>query len=633
MLDQLPIVISNNMEVEPNNNLANRTIQISKLEYYFLKKNNLLDEYAKRYLENEKQIKPLKKNIKITKLSKILTEDLNSKDKISEKYWNSYSELISNKLLHHQIDSQDPNQEIIYPDGSSVTLSGDSWYFKAHNMKILTKNVSKTAVKMIPSLELDTTIEVATQITRKVRIYPNPDQKKMLDKCFNAHRYFYNKSIEELTKIYEENIKIKEYNKGKEEDEKLKLNSSSFISVRNTVIINNEDLTTENKWMEEIPYDTRQLAVKVAIAAKDAAMSNFRNGNISHFKMGFLSKKRSNNVCYITKGALSNGNIFPTKLDKSASLLCKKCVKYRNDHKDDYKDANCDECIPSCDKCLIRISENKKPRKDCGTCHKKCKAYKNQANEICHPKCKRECKVLNKSHGDFSIIQGKDKRYYACIVVLPTDKILETKQNICALDPGVRTFQTMYSQDSIGEFGYNTSKILYNLYRREDKIKSALSADTTIRAKKRYKLKKRCALLRTKIKRITDDLHWKTADYLTKNYQVILLPIFNSKQMANRKNRKISKTSSRLMLGLSHYDFQQKLLYKAKQRGRNVILCKEHYTTKCCGSCGTLNETIGSKKIFQCEDCHLTMDRDTHAARNILIRALSIYFGTLSDLN
>jgi len=27
------------------------------------------------------------------------------------------------------------------------------------------------------------------------------------------------------------------------------------------------------------------------------------------------------------------------------------------------------------------------------------------------------------------------------------------------------------------------------------------------------------------------------------------------------------------------------------------------------------------------------MDRDTHAARNILIRALSIYFGTLSDLN
>jgi IS605 OrfB family transposase len=335
--------------------------------------------------------------------------------------------------------------------------------------------------------------------------------------------------------------------------------------------------------------------------------------------MGFLSKKYSTNVCYIDKGSLVNGNLFPKTLQKP-TLICKKCISVRNDHKDDYK--KCNKCI-TCDRCNKRIAENKKPTKNCKTCHKPCIS---KANKICHRKCKRECSVLNKSDGDFSIIQGKDKKYYACIVVLPTDEILDTKQNICALDPGVRTFQTMYSQDSIGEFGYDTSKTLYNLYKREDKIKSALVTDTTIKSKKRYKLKKRCALLRTKIKNITNDLHWKTADYLTKNYQVILLPIFNSKQMANKKNRKISKTSTRLMLGLSHYDFQQKLLYKAKQRGRNVILCKEHYTTKCCGGCGTLNETIGSKKIFQCENCDLIMDRDTHAARNILIRALSIYF-------
>jgi putative transposase len=127
------------------------------------------------------------------------------------------------------------------------------------------------------------------------------------------------------------------------------------------------------------------------------------------------------------------------------------------------------------------------------------------------------------------------------------------------------------------------------------------------------------------------NLHWQTCDYLTKCFQVILLPIFNSKQMTNRKKRKISKTSTRLLLGLSHYSFQQKLIYKAKQRGRQVILCKENYTSKCCGSCGQLNESLGSKKIFKCNNCNLIMDRDIHAARNILIRALSIYLDNLSE--
>jgi putative transposase len=238
---------------------------------------------------------------------------------------------------------------------------------------------------------------------------------------------------------------------------------------------------------------------------------------------------------------------------------------------------------------------------------------------------KKDKEAIKQSDGIFSITREKNGRYYINVVVQSKERPLEAKKNICALDPGVRTFQTMYSQKSIGEFGMNTSKRLIQIYKREDRLKSIL-ATKKLTAKKRYKLKKRCALLRTKVKHIVSDLHWKTADMLTKNFQAILLPIFNSKNMANKKNRKISKTSTRLLLGLSHYAFQQKLLYKAEARGRNVILCKEHYTTKCCGNCGELNETIGSKKIFKCKGCGLTMDRDIHAARNILIRALSLYY-------
>jgi putative transposase len=238
---------------------------------------------------------------------------------------------------------------------------------------------------------------------------------------------------------------------------------------------------------------------------------------------------------------------------------------------------------------------------------------------------KKDKQFITKSDGIFSITKERDGRYYINVVIQKIDKVQPAKYNICSLDPGVRTFQTMYAEDGFGEFGFNTSKKLYELYRRENKLKSIIATQQLDRLKK-YKLKKRCALLRTKVRHIVTDLHWKVCNYLTNNYQVILLPIFNSKQMANKKKRKISKTTTRLLLGLSHYSFQQKLIYKAKVRGRNVIICKEHYTTKCCGKCGTINEKVGSKKIYKCGKCDLVMDRDVHAARNILIRALSLYF-------
>jgi putative transposase len=281
---------------------------------------------------------------------------------------------------------------------------------------------------------------------------------------------------------------------------------------------------------------------------------------IKKFELKYRSKHRNNNIFYCAKKALINGAIFSHRLKNNKKLTMKRS----------------------------------------------------------------DIKFLNQNDGIFSIKQEKDGKYYICLSITEKIKYLTQKDNICALDPGVRTFQTMFSQESIGEFGFNTSKKLYSLYKREDRLKSIISKEN-IKQSLKTKLHKQCAKLRTKAQHIVNDLHWKTCDFLTKNYQTILLPIFNSKQMANKNRRKLSKTSTRLLLGLSHYQFQQKLLFKAKMRGRNVILCKEHYTSKCCGKCGILNEKLGSKKIFECANCNLVMDRDIHAARNILIRALSIY--------
>ena len=496
-------------------------------------------------LENKKKIckdksSILKRSIQITKLSKILEADLISKDKVSEKYWNNFSKEISEKLLYHPAIGLAGSEQENSSPGYSNILEENFRYSKTEIMRTQTRNCQKTFWKLLQSSQPDIMEEEnIKQITRKVRIYPNEEQKKLFKKCFDAHNYFYNKTVESLRDNTKQNI----------------------IDLRKQFIPRDTELNSENIWMKDVPLDTREEAARKALHAQKTGFSQIKTGLIKSFKLNFRSKKRNTPIFYAAKKSLINGAIFSRRLKEDKFLISKK-----------------------------------------------------------------DKEVIKKSDGIFSITKEKGGRYYVNIVIRSSEKKYEARKNIVALDPGVRTFQTMFSQKSIGEFGFDTSKTLIKLYRREDKLKSIITKEK-LTSWKKYKLKKRCALLRTKIKHIVSDLHWKTADYLTKKFQVILLPIFNSKNMSNKNQRKLSKTSTRLLLGLSHYSFQQKLLYKANMRGRQVILCKEHYTSKCCGNCGKLNENLGSKKIFKCVKCNLTMDRDIHAARNILIRALSIYFG------
>ncbi len=49
----------------------------------------------------------------------------------------------------------------------------------------------------------------------------------------------------------------------------------------------------------------------------------------------------------------------------------------------------------------------------------------------------------------------------------------------------------------------------------------------------------------------------------------------------------------------------------------------EWYTSKTCSMCGCKNENLGGSKIFNCNKCKITMDRDYNGARNIMLKSLS----------
>ena len=79
------------------------------------------------------------------------------------------------------------------------------------------------------------------------------------------------------------------------------------------------------------------------------------------------------------------------------------------------------------------------------------------------------------------------------------------------------------------------------------------------------------------------------------------------------------------MMTLSHSAFRQRLLDTAKRYPWcKVVVCDEQYTSKTCGNCGKLNETLGGNKVFTCGGCGYVADRDCSAARNILLRYLTL---------
>ena len=122
-----------------------------------------------------------------------------------------------------------------------------------------------------------------------------------------------------------------------------------------------------------------------------------------------------------------------------------------------------------------------------------------------------------------------------------------------------------------------------------------------------------------KKKNLVDSLHWDFINDILKNNDIILLGLIKIHNIVKGgQNRKLNRDFCDLKL----YLLRQRLLYKASISQKKVILVKEHYTTKTCSNCGTLNQEIGSSKIFRCRNCLLSAGRDINASKNILLKGL-----------
>jgi putative transposase len=209
----------------------------------------------------------------------------------------------------------------------------------------------------------------------------------------------------------------------------------------------------------------------------------------------------------------------------------------------------------------------------------------------------------------FTLVNG---RYFIAKPELRTIKKPENQRfPVVALDPGVRTFQTLYSQEFSSSVGGLDFARIYRLCYVLDSLYSKRKKEST--NKYNVKLKR----IRWKIKDLISEIHHKLALFLVKTYEVVLIPSFETSNMVTKLHSKVVRS----MLTWAHYRFKQFLKCKAEEYSCKIVDVDESYTSKTCTKCGKM-QSIGSKRTMKCSHCGLVLDRDLNGARNIFIKNL-----------
>ena len=323
----------------------------------------------------------------------------------------------------------------------------------------------------------------------------------------------------------------------------------NFYDLRNKYVTSkNNDLVKE--WEIKTPKDIRAGVLRDLVKAYKTAFSNLRNGNISKFNINYRNKRNGYHSIEIPKTAVSvKEGIFNIYKRYTKSPL-KVCTEIK----------------------------------------------KNKSIEI-----KYDVRLQFTKYNEWYLLipEDKDRKRY------------KTKSK-CALDPGVRKFQTLYSEHEVKKI--NTNYSLINKLRHKISKYQKLRSEKIIRKSKMTK-----CLIKTwkRYINLINDMHYQTINYLTKTYKEIFLPNFESQKMV----KKLNKTTRFNLLNLQHYKFQQRLLSKCEETNSTLTLCTEEYTSKTCTRCGEINN-VGSSEHYKCLNCNLSIDRDINGSRNIYIKCI-----------
>ena len=606
------------------------------------------------HLKNNQEILKDKKtisnsNIQMPSLNQILDQELIIKEPILKPFFNSSLKEISKKLwLPIKTDLQ-----VFSLNSLNGSLLNSGLSLQALKMKNMQKekqemNSQMTSWKLLQSLQPDTT-EVESikksRVPKKMKdnelLQEKKDIKqilrarkfriKFIDKrtisflrlCFEAYDTFYNLSVKEINKKYNDrkqefinsktcintNCKNTKTDNSWHCNEHLnntihwKLNINT-IEFRKILPIDKESILKDEylKKFINIPYDLKNEAIEHAIIAYKTNVCSVVNGTKKNFEL----KERNINQAFENKHFDLPFDFLDIK--NSYINICKNGIlaQYRDSIENERKDNKKNKILNTNNWCKLSLS-------------------------------KRSITIINEQYTKdkcfFKICKSKNSKYYLIMTKNSQKEKYENKKNIISLDPGVRTFQTCYDPTGIIiESGTLVKSKIESIIKDIDKCEVIIN-DPINKTKRRKNNKKKKIKKYKKISNIVDNIHNQLSSYLTKNYNNILVPQLPVKKLVrkwdNKKNeepklvnRVINSITSRIMNYLSFNKFLIKLKSLCSLRNTKLFIVDEIYTSKTCGRCGYIKTDLGSNKTYKCNDCNLEIDRDYNGARNILLKHL-----------
>jgi transposase len=468
--------------------------------------------------------------------------------------------------------------------------------------------------------------------TIRLQLSFNKKQSKIIDEWMSTSNYIYNKTISYIKKghnpdfnnlrdliitegtkknsdeyksfddlykkLHESKKKIlNELNKQKKANNNTELIETELFEIKKAIAKLNQDrrdavknITCEinknvNKWELNTPKDIRAEAVNEACIAYTTNKDKFNKGTIKHFNMSFR-KKQINKTISIPPSLIK---IVELKIKDKTTRQIKLAPLYLGK-----------------DNCYLKL--NKKTYNKYIDIDEKFKdtEKQQQKEKFVIDQINHECKITKKNNKYFLLISQDIKI---------KEKIKPIRY--CGIDPGVRSFMTVFRNDNCYEYKYNKSKI-NKLNNQINSIKNVKLKQSKRKTSKRKRRKKAYNKREKKKENLIDELHWKTVNDLVNKNDVIFY--------GDIKSHNISKTSNNKNLNkdfndLKFYKFKCRLTNKMLIANKLLYLVHEANTTKTCSFCGTINNPF-SEKIYRCCKCNILVDRDVNAAKNILMKGI-----------
>ncbi len=189
------------------------------------------------------------------------------------------------------------------------------------------------------------------------------------------------------------------------------------------------------------------------------------------------------------------------------------------------------------------------------------------------------------------------------VTIAPTEK----KTDVVGIDLGIKALATL-STGAIIKGAASYRKQSNKLAKLQRQVSRKLSGSVN-----RHQAKVKVQRLHRKIANVRKDTLHKLTSHLCKNHAVNVIEALNVSGML--ANHKLAKS----IADMGFYEFRRQMEYKSELYGSQLIIVDRFYpSSKTCSNCGIIKDSLLlSERLFCCDHCHLTIDRDLNAAKNL----------------